>query len=453
MKKIFSFILLSFLGFFSSTITIFAGVDTVTYQYLQDISGDYALVGSLEISDPLAYGIEIYIPFDSGHEFSIGSSISKIDFDDANGNLLYTIDFDEISGADIGGWYIFDFENLEITGVKDIQFIIFSNHGSTPPPNFASTMEAGTDIIFNYDYEYDINWSFIAITSNSYIIRAITSIVADAKTVQFYIPESEYHRDNFNSLRAKVYFSNDGGSSYPYSYNIADYNFSRIAGVVDISLTDIYNANNITTEFTNIKIEIPQDLLPPLPTGYITYLNEESYITFNNNIYSYRFYVEGVLYDSGFFRNIIFIPSNPTKAGHVFIGWFLSNGQQFDETAPINLDLLINNNLDLYAGFRIANNLDTTLTGGSANNILSAIFATINMDSTLGYVIVYLALIMIVLFYFAKFSVPPIMTIITLLLLTGFWIFLGFLPVLMAIMSFLTLLYMLINNIRGGFNE
>ena len=70
-----------------------------------------------------------------------------------------------------------------------------------------------------------------------------------------------------------------------------------------------------------------------------------------------------------------------------------------------------------------------------------------------GYIIVYLALTMIALFYFAKFSLPPIITIITLLLLTSFWVFLGFMPILMSIMAFIVLGYMLLYNIRGGTNE
>jgi uncharacterized repeat protein (TIGR02543 family) len=150
---------------------------------------------------------------------------------------------------------------------------------------------------------------------------------------------------------------------------------------------------------------------------------------------------------------VIPLPTNPTKAGYIFNGWITNNGAEYSDGSIVNFDLLINNNLDLYASWREGNPIDTTLNQGSANNILSALFATINMDTNLGYVIVYLALIMIILFYFAKFSIPPIMTIITMLLLTSFWIFLGFLPVLMAIMSFITLLYMLINNIRGGASE
>jgi len=456
MKKIFSFILLFFLGFFTSTINILAGTDTFTYNYLQLISGNYALVGSLDISDTLAYGIEIYIPFDSRHEFSINSDESYISFSDANNNILYSVDFSEISGADIGGWYIFDFENLEISDVASSTIIIMSNAGSSLPSGtnlFTSQMDSGTQIVYNYDFEYNINWSFISVATSKYVLRSITSLVTDAKSVTFYIPYSEYHRDDFLGLRAKVYFSNDNGSTFPYSYNISDFNFSDISGIVDISLLEIYDDEGITTDFTTIKIEIPQDLSPPLPPDYIEYLNENSYITFNNNIYSYRFYVDGVLFTGGFFRNVIPLPTNPTKAGYIFNGWITNNGAEYSDGSIVNFDLLINNNLDLYASWREGNPIDTTLNQGSANNILSALFATINMDTNLGYVIVYLALIMIILFYFAKFSIPPIMTIITMLLLTSFWIFLGFLPVLMAIMSFITLLYMLINNIRGGASE
>jgi len=460
MKKIFSFILLTVLGFFTSTINVFAGQDAFTYDYLQMIgTNDYALVGDLDISDTLAYGIEIYIPFDVGHEFTIGALDSYISFTDINNNVLYTVDFEEISGADIGGWYIFDFENLEITDVAGVTTIIMQNYGltATQPPGgvnaYTSYMENNTQIVYNYDFEYSITWSFTSYATARYLIRSITSIVTDAKSITFYIPYSEYHREEIAGRYAKVYFSNDGGSTYPYSYDISDFNFSDISGIVDISLIEIYDDEGITTDFTNIKIEIPQELIPPIPPDYIEYLNENSYITFNNNIYSYRFYVDGVLYGGGFFRNVISLPQSPTKAGYYFNGWITNNGAEYSEGNIVNFDLLINNNLDLYASWREASPIDTTLNQGSANNILSALFATINMDTNLGYVIVYLALIMIILFYFAKLSVPPIMTIITMLLLTSFWIFLGFLPVLMAIMSFITLLYMLLNNIRGGASE
>ena len=458
MKKIFSFILLSFLGFFTSTINVFAGQDAFTYLYLP-IVNDYALVGTLDISDTLAYGIEIYIPFDNGHEFSLGGTDSYIRFSDANSNTLYEVDFSEISGANIGGWYIFDFENLEISDVASITTVIMQNYGltATQPPGgvnaYTSLMENNTRIVYNYDFEYNISWSFTSYTTGRYLIRSISNIVTDAKSVTFYIPYSEYHREELFGRYAKVYFSNDDGSTYPYSYDISDFNFSDISGIVDISLIEIYDDEGITTDFTTIKIEVPQDIIPPIPSDYISYLNENSYITFNNNIYSYRFYVDGVLYDGGFFRNVINLPTSPTKAGYYFNGWITNNGAEYSEGNIVNFDLLINNNLDLYASWREAIPIDTTLNQGGANNILSSLFATINMDTNLGYVIVYLALIMIILFYFAKFSIPPIMTIITMLLLTSFWIFLGFLPVLMAIMSFITLLYMLINNIRGGASE
>ena len=454
MKKAISVLILAIVGIFTSAINSYAALDAFSYNYTNFYSSYYGLQADLEITDYDAYGIEIYIPESDGHEFEDGNIDSYIVFKDENNTPLLSIDFINISGVKIGGWYRFDFENLGITSnVRYISMIIMSNYGAVPPSGFLSYMTNDTEIIYNYEYQQDLIWNYINIVSNIYAIQTTMGIVNDAKTIQIYIPDSEFHRTDYNGYDATLKFSDDGGSTYPYSYDLTDFNFSNISGIIDINLLQIYDDLSLQSNFTNFIILIPQSFVPPIPSGYIDYLNISSFLTWNNNIYSYKFYVDGILYDGGFFRSTIPLPNTPNKTGYYFNGWVLPNGETWDENSNINLDLLLNNNLDLYASWRERSVIDTTITDPTENNLMANVFATFNLNTNVGYIIVYLAIIMMSLFALNKFNMPQILTIITLLLITAFWMFLGFLPILMSIMAFAVLTYMLITNVRGGANE
>ena len=454
MKKAISLFIITCIAVMSLSIKAYAAVDSFSYNYTNFYSTYYGLIADMEIGDPDAYGIEIYIPESTGHEFSAGNIDSYIVFRDDTSTDLLTINFIDISGVKIGGWYNFDFEALGITdNVAEIYMVIMSNYGAVPPSGFVSYMQTDTQVIYNYAFQYDLIWNYINIVSNVYAIRASMGIVAEAKSIQIYVPESDYHRDDYNGYDATIEFSDDDGATYPYSYDIRNFNFSNISGIIDINLIQIYDDLSLQDPFTNFKITIPQSFVPPIPAGYIDYLNTASYLTWNNNIYSYRFYVDGVVYDGGFFRATIPLPTQPFKAGYYFNGWRFSNGETYEPDTNVDLDLLLNNNIDLYASWREANPIDTGTTDPTANQTILNVFASFNLDTNVGFIIVYLAVIMIALFFFNKFNLPNIMTIISLLLITIFWMFIGMLPILMSIMAFIVLAYMLVSNIRGGANE
>lgn len=456
MKKAISLFIITCIAVMSLSIKAYAAVDSFSYNYTNFYSTYYGLTASLEIGDPDAYGIEIYIPESTGHEFEQGNIDSYIAFIDVDNNTLLSINFIDISGVKIGGWYTFDFEALGITdNVAEIYMVIMSNYGSQPPSQFVSYMATDTQVIYNYDFDYVLYWNIIYLANNVYAVRAARAIPNDIQSLQIYIPESEYHRGVYIGYNAIIEFSHDEGNTYAYSYNLKDFLFSvfKIQGILDFNLTEIYNEYNITSPFTNFKITIPQSFTPPLPAGYIDYLNENSYMSFNNNIYSYRFYVDGVIYDGGTFRSTIPLPTQPFKAGYYFNGWRLSNGETYEPDTNVDLNLLLNNNIDLYASWRETNPIDTSTTDPTANQTILNVFASFNLDTNVGFIIVYLGVIMIAIFFFNKFNLPNIMTIISLLLITIFWMFIGMLPILMSIMAFIVLAYMLVSNIRGGVNE
>lgn len=449
MKRVISGFILAIISIFSLSIKTNAGTNELTWTLLPLYSTFMAVEAEMDVTDERIYGLEIFIPNSEYHVIEVGNVYSTIQFRNNITNQSFTLEFRDFSNRTIGGWYTFDFASLGINFIVNEVYILisqsFSNTGT--PGGYIEYLNTNDQVIYNYDYKIEIQWSSNRYFSDRYYISTIINVIEGARLVTIYIPESDFHTISLNngtilsSIEVKPYDE----EFYTNIGPITSYNFGSVSGIVKIDLLDLgYELNQIE----NIKIIVPQNY-NSVPGDYINYLNTETYVSFNDNVNRYELYVDGDLYDEGLFRTTFDLPLNPTKTGFKFIGWQTIAGVIYDG-GVIDENDIFNNVYKLYATFAIDQSINTDTTDPDANNFMANIFAQFNLNTTFGYIVVYLAVIMISLFALAKFNMPSIITIIVLLLITGFFMFLGFLPILMAIMAFGILGYMLLTNVGGG---
>lgn len=454
MKKTISVLILAIVGIFTLSIKTFGATNYFEWNSLPLYANYLAVEAEMDLTDERAYGFEVYIPYSDFHVFENGNVYSYITFYDDVLQEYETFEFRDFSNPTIADWYTFDFASLGLgsLNINRVVIVIVQSYTGSVPSGYINYLNTASlsHTILNYDYQVDIQWNNERFYGDYYYVYTIIDVIEGARNISIFIPYSDFHAissDVGGQLVSEIRVATNTGI-FTLIGEITDYTFGSVSGLIKIDFLDEgYELNDIQ----QVKIIVPQNYYT-IPSDYIAYLNRDSYVSYNDNLYIYELYVDGVIYDEGLYKETLTLPSNPTKTGYIFNGWMTIDGQQFTG-GLVNDNLVFNNTFQLFASFREGNPIDITTPDPTENNILANVFASFNLNTSVGYIIVYLAVIMISLFALNKFNMPQILTIITLLLITAFWMFLGFLPVLMSIMAFAVLIYMFITNVRGGANE
>lgn len=455
MKRLISFILIA--------LSIFSVYAIDTQAEYRDIEYSWVEVGAfdtpvliLDIIIPIdSTGVEILVPFSEYHLFESNDVNSYIRFERSNGTLISQFNVSSYQG-NIAGFYTFNWDNLNIETPFRMFIVIVQNvdYDTFDWVDYTTFLAASDSLMYQYDTLVSNRWTlqYDPIT-NAPRIHLNFDVIQDARIISIFIPEAPYHRTANNAYTNEIIFF-DTGFNVLDTYAITDFNFNLISGLIKIDIVD--DLGYQLGDIGNIRINIPQEWdsgyvsALTAPPFYLQYMQEETNIQFNDRLYYVRYYVDGILWDTGIFSTIPNQIPNPVTPNQTFEGWYLANGNRYDFQQPITQTQLFNNELYLYAKITNRPPIDTNLGDPEPSEFFGTIFETIGMNSQVGYVIMYLITIIISLVGLKAINLPNILLMIVMLLITALFMFMGFLPVLMAIVAFGVIALILFSNMGGA---
>lgn len=431
MKRIVSLILIALSIFSIGAIDTQAATDDISWSIINTFQDYHVLLGEIDIPET-AYGMELYVPESDFHVYSIGGIDSFIEFRNAANQIIFTQDLIEVKTSSVAGAFIFNFIALDIEDAASFKIQISQTYTSIPA-GYLDYINTNDDLMFNYDYGIELIWNNINLYSNYYSIQTNFPVVSDAKLISIYIPESQYHTREIGGVQDEINFYNANGTLLE-SIRLSTLNFNLISGLYKIDIENDLDLNIGQIQSVNIVIPQTYEIVPP---NYIQFLNENSVIGFNDRVYRVNYYLKGDIYLSDLFNFIPEQPNDPLMlSGEYFEGWYFANGNEYDFNSVITDTQLFNNELNLYALITNRAPIDTDLGDPEPSEFFGSLFDTIGMNSTTGYAIMYLIVIILALVGLKSINVPNIMMMITMILITAIFMFMGFLPVLMGIVAF-----------------
>lgn len=497
-KKLLIALTLAFALFTSTSVSAAPPATLYSWSILTDSNGDdYAYIEITPNSDATAitfrpgqYGYNLYtsaslvnsyIEFDidyTDNELVTSTFTYSYDFTDIVPDNTKTLGVDEIrfdfisSNSEYYGFYDYD----HIYELKEVRAYVYIDP-TTPDPD--ALIEQIFDDSYILEYEFGIaeqaNIEFYIGDFEDefyYLASRIEYLWNGTEYLNLYIPPSQYHTDSGNVPPSSLLDS----QSYIQFYNedtpifrlyITEYlqdiraNW-KLDGLINIDMRKIfadngYDIDEIDFEETDHRhywvLYIPQTFEAE-PDGYLEYINDTAYYTINKDLNVVEFWNESVLWDSYLYYDVPVAPTQPFVSGQVFTGWYTQTGIRVDFTKTFDIpDAWLDSQgvLSLYANYRITTSIDIDQTDETPDNIFIPILEQLNMNNTVGYLIVFVAILGVIIVFTNRFNMGTMVQFILTIGLTIFWIYLGFLPILAAIIVIALELIIFISYInRGG---
>ena len=294
--------------------------------------------------------------------------------------------------------------------------------------------------------------------ADSYIHSDQIYIYSTTETVDMYIPNSIYHYDDPVGERAIIeFYMYTGGVPVFYKFfeeNLVDYTkLGNYAGNLSINVTTLLGDNDMVFSELNTSydyyliITIPQTY-DTEPFEYENYLSQSMY-KYNSNTHYALFMNEGVVYDDVLFLDFPYEPTEPTKEGYTFTGWFTAGGFEYTFDSVITDDDLVNDIFYLYAQYTEVIPANYTVDDPEANDIASTLLEGFKLNSVFSQVILFVLIIIGIVVVISKYKLPIIVGVVAIMILTGFFMYLGILPIMISILIIGILIIMLLSY-KGG---
>lgn len=455
-------------------------VDTHIEQMYSNYYGQIIEIDNINI-DQNTEGIYVSIPASTSLLLSYGGINAGVTFKDSNGNIIDTgkslIDYKiegDITKPD-GVYYINTISigtNLENYIVDNIRILIMTSFSTIPASNWGIFMHDKTLVqkVVNGDVDYNNLWQLENLMDNYKYIYTDYIITKNWRVTQLFIPQSSYHVNKYDKLSyiSKVeYYDNTDTVICNYDLS-AEINFNKI---ININPSD--NSCNIyvnSIKRARIKIlQKPFDLNFN-SINYINFLNDNSIIAFNTELFLVNVYNGAILIkQNAYVRNNLtgtnlpyfdldYLPE-PINKGLVFNNFAYSSGTEYNMKYQkvgekyYFYGLFVpdgayfsNNTINLYANFGLKA-VDSTI-NKNIDVKLENVIGAFGFNTVSGYLLLYFSILLIVDIGLYMYFRSNFIILIVDLVLTGFFTYLGVFTMLILILLYALITSMFILEVR-----
>ena len=452
MTKIKIFLLLTIIGFalFVPALETKA-VETepkIAWASLPLYSTYMAIEGTITLPEGVLK-VDFYIPDSDYHILGIGGIDSYLVI--YNGvTEIFNEDITYFHGADLVGWYSLDLAQLGVLGATEIVIVITQTYSVLPSGYVGDDAYLDTydSLSFVYNAPYDIELSFINLNlySTYYALKTTIEVPYDTRSLSLYLAPTQFFENSFGGVDSEIVFYDiDDVELFSLTYE----DLNSINGFVRANLIPYFTTYEVDVGETAYITIIAVMNYSQLPSQLIQYMNDNSSITFNDNLKLAIFVNDGLEENYELFYNI---PTfyTPTKTGYSFIGWALANGAYYDFITPIEAELLFNDNLYLYARYSIITSGDPTPADQTPNSVIDSVLATVGFNNDFGHIIIYLIVLVITILIMVKIQLSVMIMAVAAIVITALFIYLGILPFLVSIFAIGLSSTVLLFNIKGS---
>lgn len=444
-KKILVFILLVSVFLISST-----NLETkanqeydLIWNYENLYSNFYRLTAEGYVPDE-AKILNFYIAPSQYHIIEYGNVPSTITFFDIDYNVIDDIDLIQFTGTEIAGNLSINLFNLGIENVSVVQLNIMQTLQGSAPSGYVNYMLENSSYSVIFMYDTTVTWSNVNLTGNNYALTTTFIIPSNLTSFTILIPISIYHIENIQTIYNQLNFLDDSMGTVE-GISLTSIN-GNIYGAFNVIISEYYNPPN---EVYAINILIPQNynILPP---QYLTYMNENTILTYNDFYKTVIYWVydvddqEYIMTDLLYFNGNIPPKISDPASGVInqeFVYWlkYYNNFYIPYNFTPLLETDYINNTFNLYAYFKntppvisVDPPVITPITQESVLTLLNAV----GFYNNGGFIITWILLTIGVSIFMVIKKLDVLAIFIVNLLFTSFFMFMGFLPVYVIILAF-----------------
>ena len=300
--------------------------------------------------------------------------------------------------------------------------------------------------------------------SNVWGMQTTITFPSGITRLSFTIPYSDYNLYDTGGVDSEIFFS---GGTNTGSVLIYDLNTSEIARTYDIFLDDVDGLD--FTGSTQIIIYVMQSFTS-VPSQYYEYYNTNRYIEINKNAIEI-IVIAGLTIHETLFAYLgrpIPTPSTaPTLSNLQFEYWALSNGTQYDFTyIPESVRIgvqegiasgVISDSYFYVYGVYSRTDLGATIDDPTNNTPegLGTVLAAFGLNNDAGKIFLYFLIMLFITIILVVSQLKTIVIMISDLLITIFFIYLGWIPIYASIIISLIfiLIFMIATNRVGDVSE
>ncbi len=320
----------------------------------------------------------------------------------------------------------------------------------------------------------NINWYSYHYYDSYYGIRTDITLIEGWTTITVILPISSYHTATIGNINASIALRDENDNILwddDLALNGVLYGFRGDTPIITIDLTnELMDIPDL--DYHKLTIMIPQLVSSPLNTSYLINLNRDTEVYYNANVSYWVAYVKDIVVDTGRFNNYFYAPSAGfvsiyLNENEVLSHWVDING---NTVATVRYDSDDNERLmfimptrDMYVDpeatyVHIYAVIETRYTPPPINipppniNIPTPIYnvlGSIGFNNEIGYIIIYTVIVLLLTILLGVIKVPVLAIIISLIILTGYFTYLGMFSVPIIFILFFVYIALFIVFVRG----
>ena len=303
----------------------------------------------------------------------------------------------------------------------------------------------------------DIEWEWETYNyySNFFGMRiSLDMPVNNVRQLTFTVPDfSDNLVENGNVVSQIIFDMGDITHTFDladiYLYQAFDKGLHALSGTYIINLYAVNGYLNLMG-VEQIRINVMQGF-SSIPSGFMQNWNENAYVSINPRLAVY--YDRLNVYTTEVFYYIPIQPIDPTPpTNYRFIGWMLNDGEMFDFYTIPTAENYDGTNLPLKAVYQLVGIGQQTPTELSTNmpEALADLLDMFGLYNFTGFIIVYIITMLLVVVPMIMAGFKTMIILISMIVVTGLFTFLGMLPLFAVILVFIALTFTLIQTFRGG---
>lgn len=267
------------------------------------------------------------------------------------------------------------------------------------------------------------NWS-IHIAPSNYVVLADGGYDSE---ISFFVGVTEY-----TATLAEI--SGTSEIEYDYFVDFTDFNGDDITGATSFNM-------NIALNFTSA------------PSGWTDYFNDNTFMAFDVEPLTVRFYNRLALYYEYDLYTIEHFPTDPTPpSGKKFVGWETITGEVYNEGLPESDWISQDGIFRLYATYQDVLDVpfetdDPSVTTPSA---LATVLTGLGLYNSAGFMIIYALLLIILALGIVLLKVSAFIMIILDILITALFWYFGMLPLFVSILMIFVFMISILLVLNGG---